>query len=102
MTLATVHICAYTRQVSFQWDPAKAASNRRKHGVSFADAVGAFEDPKALTLDDSHPRERRFLTVGLDFLGRVVAVSWTSRGDDFRIISARKATRSERGQYEEE
>jgi uncharacterized DUF497 family protein len=88
--------------VAFQWDPKKAISNRKKHGVSFADAVGVFGDPRALTLDDPHPREIRHVTLGLDFLGRVVFVSWTSRGEDIRIISARKATPHERRQYEQE
>jgi uncharacterized DUF497 family protein len=48
-----------------------------------------------------HPDEERFVTLGLDFLGRVVVVVWTSRDDEIRIISARGATRRERGQYEE-
>ena len=48
---------AYTSFVSYQWDPAKARANRAKHGVGFADAVGVFEDPRAVTLDDPHPDE---------------------------------------------
>jgi uncharacterized DUF497 family protein len=85
----------------FRWDPKKALANRRKHGVDFADAVGAFEDPRALTRDDPHPTEERFLTAGLDLLGRVVLVSWTWQEDDIRLISARKASPGERRQYEE-
>jgi uncharacterized protein len=87
--------------MAFQWDPAKARANRLKHGVGFPDAVGALEDSLALTSEDPHPTEDRFVTVGLDFLGRLVLVSWTWRGDDIRLISARLATPRERRQYEE-
>ena len=87
--------------MGFQWDPNKARQNVRKHGIDFADAVGAFEDPRALTRDDPHPVEDRFLTLGLDLLGRVVLVNWTSRGEEIRLISARKASPGERRQYEE-
>jgi uncharacterized DUF497 family protein len=72
-----------------------------KHRVSFADTVAVFEDPRAMTTDDPHPSEKRFVTVGLDAMGRVLVVSWTSREPEIRIISARKATRQERRQYEE-
>ena len=87
--------------MGFQWDPGKARENQRKHGVDFADAVGALEDPRALTRDDPHPVEERFLTVGLDLRGRLVLVNWTWRDDDIRLISARKASPGERRQYEE-
>jgi len=88
--------------VSFQWDPAKARANLRKHRADFADAVGVFDDPRALTLDDPHPREQRWVTMGLDPLGRVLVVCWSSRDDDIRIISARPATRREVRQYQKE
>jgi uncharacterized DUF497 family protein len=88
--------------MAFQWDPDKARENLRKHGVAFADAVGAFEDPQALTRDDPHPDEERFLTLGLDLLGRIVLVNWTWREDDIRLISARKASPGERRQYTED
>ena len=55
----------------------------------------------ALTRDDPHPDEARFVTIGLDILGRVVVVSWTGRPTAIRLISARKATPAEREQYEE-
>ena len=87
--------------MAFQWDPAKARANRLKHDVGFPDAVAAFEDPLALTSADPHPTEDRFATVGLDFLGRLVLVTWTWRGDDIRLISARLATPRERRQYQE-
>jgi uncharacterized DUF497 family protein len=95
-----MHICAYTSGVSFQWDPSKAALNRRKHRVDFADAVGVFEDPHAITQDDPHPKEPRYVTMGLDTLGRVLVVSWTGRGELIRLISARPASPRERRLYE--
>jgi len=86
----------------FQWDPDKARANLRKHRVDFADAIGVFEDPRALTRDDPHPREERAVTLGLDLLGRLLVVSWTWRDEDIRIISARPASRSETRQYQKE
>ncbi|MFZ5893628.1 MAG: BrnT family toxin [Myxococcota bacterium] len=86
--------------MAFQWDPRKARSNLAKHKIAFADAVGALEDPRAITLDDPHPREDRYLTLGLDLLGRLLVVSWTPRDEDIRIISARRATSRERADYE--
>ena len=87
--------------MSYEWDPKKAASNLRKHGVDFADAVFVLEDDLALTLDDHHPSERRFVTIGSDALARVLVVVYTLRGEKIRIISARKATPGERRQYAE-
>lgn len=87
--------------MGFEWDPDKAEANRRKHGVDFADAVGVFGDPFALTQEDPHPSEERFVTLGRDFLHRVVLVSWLWRGENIRLISARKATPRERRQYTE-
>jgi len=80
--VASVHDCAYTSLVVYQWDLDKAKTNRPKHGVNFADSVEVFEDPRALTIDDPHPREERFITIGIDFLGRVLVVSWTQRGEE--------------------
>ena len=100
--LACMHSNAYTSFVSYQWDPAKARANRAKHGVSFADAVGVFEDPRAVTIDDPHPDEDRYVTIGVDFLARVLVVSWTWRDEEVRLISARRATRKESRDYEEE
>ncbi|MGQ0703108.1 MAG: BrnT family toxin [Gemmatimonadales bacterium] len=87
--------------MEYRWDPAKARANRRKHGIGFADAVGALEDPFAVTLDDPHPAEERFLNIGQDFLGRIIVVNWTVRGEVIRLISARSATPAERRQYAE-
>ena len=88
--------------MTFQWDPAKARINLRRHRVDFADAATVFEDPHALTLDDPHPREERFVTLGLDAFGRLLVVCWTSRDEEFRIISARRANRAETRQYQKE
>ena len=95
-----MHVCAYDASVAYRWDPAKAVANRDKHGVEFADAIGVFEDPRALTADDPHPDEPRFVTLGLDLLVRVLVVCWTPRGEDQRLISACKATPAERRQYD--
>jgi uncharacterized protein len=84
-----------------QWDPEKARANFKKHGVEFADAVGVFDDPEAITLEDPDSEgEQRFVSIGLDFLGRIIVVAYTYRGDDLRLISARKATKKEVNIYE--
>jgi hypothetical protein len=89
--------------MEYEWDPNKADSNLRKHkGVAFADAIGALEDDLALTIDDDYPDEERFITIGTDFLGRLLVVVWTHRGENIRLISARQATPAERRQYAEE
>lgn len=88
--------------MDFEWDPAKAIDNRRKHGVEFADAVGVFEDPIALTLDDDFLTERRFVTIGRDTLDRVLVVVWSWNADSIRLISARRATPRERRQFAED
>jgi uncharacterized DUF497 family protein len=88
--------------MTYQWDPNKAKSNLRKHGVSFADAVGVFEDENAVTIQDEHEHEDRFITIGRDFLSRILVVVYTFRDIVIRIISARKATARERKIYEEQ
>ena len=88
--------------MDFEWDPKKAAENLRKHGVDFADAVGVFFDDFALTIDDEHDTEERFVTIGTDPLNRVLVVVYTWRGENIRIVSARKADMRERRYYEEE
>ena len=88
--------------MEFEWDPAKAETNRIKHGVHFSDAVAVFYDPVALTCPDEHPEEERFVTLGGDALGRVLVVVYTWRGSRIRLISARKASRRELRQYLEE
>jgi uncharacterized protein len=84
-----------------QYDPAKAAENLKKHKVSFADAEGVLEDPLAVTVEDPDAeREKRFVTVGLGSAGELLVLIWTERDEDCRLISARRATRKERKQYE--
>ena len=85
----------------FQYDPAKARFNLRKHGVSFADAEGVFTDPLALSVEDRDATgEPRFVTVGMGCAGEILVVVYTERDDAFRLISARRATRRERRDYE--
>lgn len=86
----------------YQWNRDKAAANLRKHGINFADAVSVFSDDLAITIPDERLDEERFVTIGVDAFGRILVVVYTMRDDEIRIISARKATRQERQQYEEE
>ena len=88
--------------MKFDWDPAKAESNVRKHGVRFADAVTVLEDESALTmLGPFSQDEERWITLGVDSLGRALVVVYIWRDDSIRVISARKATPLERRQYGE-
>jgi len=87
--------------VNFEWDRQKAGTNLRKHGINFADAATALEDEAALTIRDaSCESEERWVSLGMDALGRLLVVIYTWRGDNVRLISAREATRRERQQYE--
>ena len=83
----------------YQWNSDKAASNWHKHGIDFADAVSVFSDDFAIIIEDERFNEERFIIIGIDSFGRVLVVVYTWRGDEIRLISARKATRSERQQY---
>jgi len=86
--------------MDYEWDTKKAATNLQKHGIDFADAVGVLEDEQALWQEDINEEEERYIAVGMDYLGRVLVVVFTFRGDRIRIISARKATKRERKAYE--
>lgn len=83
--------------MQFEWDSRKAATNLNKHGVSFADATSVFSDPLARIFDDPDhsTREERELIVGYDLADRLLIVSFAERGDNVRIISARRATARE-------
>jgi uncharacterized DUF497 family protein len=87
----------------FEWDPLKAGANVRKHGVSFEEARTAFADPLGRIIGDPRhsAHEEREVLIGLTERGRLVAVMFTERGDNVRIISARHVTRQERFDYEE-
>ena len=89
--------------MNFEWDPRKAAQNLRKHGVSFQEAATVFGDPLALTFDDPDHSitEQRYITVGMSSEGRVLIVAHADRGENIRIVSARKTSRRERRHYEE-
>jgi uncharacterized DUF497 family protein len=89
--MSTVHI---------EFDPAKARANLAKHKVSFAHAEQVLRDPFAVTIEDPDAQGgRRFVTLGMDALGRILVVIHTPRGGNVRLISARKASRSEMAQY---
>jgi uncharacterized protein len=88
--------------LSFEWDPTKARENVRKHGVSFDEARSVFSDDQAILLHDpDHSAvEDRFVLLGLSAQLRVLVVVHAYRqGDVVRLISARKATPTERAQY---
>jgi len=89
--------------MKFEWDPQKAVSNQRKHGVSFQEAASVLGDPLSITYHDPDhsATEHRFIIVGMSQSGQVLMVAYTDRGDNIRIISARKTTRQERKHYEE-
>ena len=93
----------------FEWDPAKALSNVRKHGITFDQAATVLLDALALTIydDTSSEHDERWFTLGLDASGNLLAVSHTYEiigptNVRVRIISARKATRREQRSYEDE
>jgi hypothetical protein len=87
----------------FEWDARKARANNRKHGVSFEEAKTVFSDPLGRITDD--PRhslsEQRYVLVGTSRRGRLLAIMFSERADNIRLISARRATNRERNAYEE-
>ncbi len=86
--------------MEFEFDPAKAQANLRKHGVSFSHAEQALRDSMAVTIEDPDAiGEQRFVSLGMDALGRVLVVVHTQREERTRVISARKASRGESEQY---
>lgn len=91
-------------ELHFEWDPVKAASNLRKHEVSFAEAATAFEDPFARVIDDpehSDMQEERLILMGISAKARLLIVVHCQREahGTIRIISARKANKYESRQY---
>lgn len=86
--------------VDIEWDPAKAASNLKKHGVSFEEAATVLLDPNALSQPNDSGSEERWLLMGLSSEARLITLVYTLRGEDrIRLISARKATRKEAKHY---
>ena len=87
----------------FEWDTSKARKNIKIHGVSFDEASTAFKDILSLTIYDPlhSDEEDRFILIGNSHKNRLLVIVHTERGDKIRIISARKATKNERKQYEE-
>jgi len=83
------------------WDPNKAEINFEKHKIRFSDAEMVLYDPFAMTLEEHVvATEQRFVTIGSDAVGRIIAVVYSYRADTIRMISVRKATPTERKQYE--
>lgn len=91
-------------ELTFTWDPAKAETNRRKHGITFEEAATVFLDPIARIYEDpDHSQdEPRFLLVGVSAKLRTLVVVHVERGAELRIISARAATRTEIAMFREE
>jgi uncharacterized protein len=89
--------------VVFTWDARKAVANLRKHRIDFPEAATVLGDPLSTTFPDvDHSGlEQRFLTIGASTRRRLLVVAHTEEGETVRIISARRATRSERRFYEE-
>ncbi len=89
------------------WDPAKNDANLRKHDIDFPTAVAVFDDPMSITVEDRHLQEQRWRTIGMISSQVIVVIhTWpleiTARQEQIgRVISARKASRSERREYEE-
>jgi uncharacterized DUF497 family protein len=89
--------------LKFEWNPKKATSNLSRHGVSFEEALTVFRDALARIFDDEDHSidEQREIIIGHSAKARLLVVCFTSQGESVRIFSARKATRREREDYEE-
>jgi uncharacterized DUF497 family protein len=86
--------------VEIEFDISKAASNKRKHGVSFDEAATALLDPNALSAEDKYAAdEHRWILLGTSCRARMLVVVYTLRENRIRIISARKATKREIDDY---
>jgi uncharacterized protein len=88
--------------LAFEWDEDKAVRNLRKHKISFEEAKTVFADPLSMTINDpKHSlKERRFIDIGMSAAGNVLVVSYTER-DKIRLISCRRASKTELKIYEE-
>ena len=90
--------------LKFEWDRKKAAANARKHGVTFAEAVTCFDDPRACYLrNEASSYEDRLILIALSSKQRLLFVVHAEVGRDaIRIVSARKASPAQRRIYDEE
>ena len=90
--------------LTFEWDEEKSRGGLRKHGVSFDEAKTVFNDPFAMTISDPEhsSEEDRYIDMGMSSQGRILVVWYTERGRNIRIIGSRKATRTQRREYEED
>lgn len=90
------------RMSGFEWHPVKAASNLKKHKVSFEEASTVFKDTQRIEAPDQwhSDDEQRYLGIGMSIQGRILSVYYTFRARKIRIISARLAERWERNEYE--
>ncbi|MCC7307738.1 MAG: BrnT family toxin [Acidobacteria bacterium] len=88
--------------LEFEWDEEKAAFNLKKHKITFEEAKTVFADPYTITIDDPKhsAEERRFIDIGTSAAGNILIVSYTER-KKIRLISCRKASKTERKRYEE-
>ncbi|OEU84427.1 MAG: hypothetical protein BA865_04475 [Desulfobacterales bacterium S5133MH4] len=90
--------------MQFEWDPAKAKMNLRKHGMAFRETATVLRDPLGITMlePDHSDEEDLFITLGFSAAGSLLIVAHTERAERIRIISARGVTRAEREAYEQE
>ena len=95
-------------QYNLEWDPEKAKANKKKHRVSFEAAATIFKDPHALTIFNEEHSDNygdRWITMGISINGNLLVVVHTyneinDQSAIIRIISARKATKNEKNQYQ--
>ena len=90
--------------MELEWNPKKARTNLRKHRISFQEAATVFDDPLAMYYQDPDHSivEQRYLAIGKSASGRLIHIAFADRAGRIRIIQARKLTKHERQQYEEE
>jgi len=90
--------------MEFEWDPKKAKSNLKKHGISFDEAASVFDDILAAVYEDpDHSAdEKRFLMIGTSVQNRLLHIAFSDQGRRIRMITARKVTKRERKLYEKE
>lgn len=87
----------------FVWDETKRKSNLKKHGLDFKDAHLVYDNPDKCTYESSRHGERRWMDIAMAVIhGRLLALIYTERGDQVRVISFRPASREEREQYEQD